>query len=379
MTRRSIRVARDARSYRRHLFIAVAIVVAVGLALAFADLKAFAFLLYPTGWPISLSFIPYSGNDPYWWAFLVGLTNTVVAGSFGIVGATLIGFVVGAAPLLNNTILRQIARGYTDTFRNIPLILQAMFWYAVLLHLPSAREAINIFGVLYISSRGVVAATFANNMVVFGVILSLGVLCNSALRLRRNFASRLAARNTTRRILPVVAAAIVSAMLLVLLTPHLLSAIAIDRPVLRGLNFRGGLYLTPEFSAVVIAIVVYRGAFMSEIFRGGFTSTARGQVDAAKSLGLGPITTLFTIRLPIALVHVLPPLTSEYINILKVTAIGIIVGFPDLFWVSSNATNQTGKPIEVLCIMIAIYLALNGSLAALMNAINNRVRARGFN
>jgi ABC-type amino acid transport system permease subunit len=127
-----------------------------------------------------------------------------------------------------------------------------------------------------------------------------------------------------------------------------------------------------------MAVTIYRGAFMAEIFRGGFMSTSRGHIDAAKSLGLKPLQTLWTVRLPIALVHILPPLSNEYINVLKVTAIGIIIGFPDLFWVSSNASMQTGRPLQVIAIMVALYLILNFSVAGVMNGVNRRVRAKGF-
>ncbi|MGE0750554.1 MAG: ABC transporter permease subunit [Variibacter sp.] len=364
------------------LLIVFACVVVAVLWLAFTQRHALSsfggFLFSPTGWDISLTFIPYSANDPYWWAFLVGLTNTVMAGAFGIIGATLIGFVIGAAPLANNKILSMLASVYTDVFRNIPLILQAIFWYGIILHLPPARQAIRIFDAVFLSSRGFVVPKFSNTPLVLTAVILAALCLGFMLKGFRIWRDEVASPRQRRRVAIAALVAVSCAAGLLFLAPSLAVAAAIDWPVLQGLNFRGGLYMTPEFAAVVVAIVIYRGAFMAEIFRGGFTSTSPGQIDAAKSLGLRPLATLWKVRLPIALVHIVPPLSNEYINIVKVTAIGIIIGFPDLFWVSSNATMQTGKPMQVLFVMIAIYLVLNFSLAAVMNAINDRVRARGF-
>jgi general L-amino acid transport system permease protein len=338
---------------------------------------SFEFIWNATGWNISLSFLPYTVSDPYWWAFLVGLTNTMVAGVLGIVGATMIGVVIGAAPLAQNTMLTGISRLYVDVIRNIPLILQAIFWYGFILHLPPVRSSLSLFNSVFIASRGVFIPSFTDTHLVIAAVLLLIVGVYAAIVVARSLARAPSAKEWLLRL--VAAAVLVSALIgLVLIGPGLPSALQIEWPTLVGLNFKGGISLTPEFAALVIAVTVYRGAFMGEIFRGGFMSTSRGLVDAAKSLGLKPLHILWTVRLPIALVHILPPLSNEYINILKVTAIGIIIGFPDLFWVSSNATMQTGRPLQVMAVMVALYLLLNFSVAAFMNDINRRVRAKGF-
>ncbi len=364
------------------LLLALAVVAAITIWAAqvrYINLGATAgFLFSPTGWDISLTFLPYSASDPYWWTFIVGLTNTVMAGAFGIIGATIIGFIVGAVPLANNKILSAIAGIYTDIFRNIPLILQAIFWYGIILHLPPARQSIVLFDSIYLSSRGLALPKLGNMSVAIFALILLGLTIWGATHGWRLVRDETPSRQRTLRLLKACLVAVICFGSLLWLAPQLPAAFEPDWPALRGLNFSGGLYLTPEFAAVVIAIVVYRSAFMAEIFRGGLTSTSRGQIDAAKSLGMRPLATLWTVRLPIALVHIVPPLSNEYINIIKVTAIGIIIGFPDLFWISSNATMQTGKPLPVLCIMIVIYLLLNFTVAGIMNAINERVRARGF-
>jgi general L-amino acid transport system permease protein len=269
---------------------------------------SFAFLFNATGWDISLTFLPYSINDPYYWAFLVGLTNTIAAGTLGIVGVTLIGFVIGAASLTRNVVLGGIARAYTDVIRNVPLLLQAIFWYGVILHLPPPRRAIHLWDFLFLSSRGLFVSKFADTSLLCGSIALLvaAVLCARALW-RALMHERAAPTRATWLRLAVLALAI-GAFAWIL--PDLPAALAIDRPALRGLNFHGGIYLTPEFAAVVIAIVVYRSAFMGEIFRGGFTSVSRGHIEAARALGLRPLQILWTVRLPLALVQIVPPMSS---------------------------------------------------------------------
>ena len=154
-------------------------------------------------------------------------------------------------------------------------------------------------------------------------------------------------------------------------------AFGIELPERAGLNFRGGLRLGPEFVALLVAITVYRGAFIAEVFRGGLQSVAKGQIDAAHSLGLKPWMVLWKIRLPLALISIVPALSSEFIIIMKVTSIGIVVGFWDLFAVSSNSAMMTGQTLEVLFVMIVIYIVLNYAIVGVMNVVNNRVRLPG--
>lgn len=363
---------------KRHAFLvvplfAVFVIIIAGL-LRYLVGPSFAFIWNATGWDVSLSFLPYSVNDPYWWAFVVGLANTVVAGAISIVGATLIGFVIGAIPLAQNAMLSAFARLYVDVFRNVPLILQAIFWYGIILHLPPIRNSLNLLNSVFISSRGVFIPGFADMHLVLLFLILVVAVGTGAILLRSTRGGKASwlSRATA------IAIFVFAAVELFLIGPRLPFAFQIEWPKLAGLNFKGGIALTPEFAALVVAVTIYRGAFMAEIFRGGFVSTSQGQIDAAESLGLRPLQTLWTVRLPIALIHILPPLSNEFINIIKVTAIGIIIGFPDLFWISSNSTMQTGRPLQVITVMVLLYLALNFVIAAIMNFFNRRVRARGF-
>jgi general L-amino acid transport system permease protein len=373
------RPRRLGRRWLRHTLIVAALCLAAFLVVLLyrSAGTSFAFIWSATGWDISLTFLPYTVSDPYWWAFLVGLTNTVVAGALGIVSATLIGFAIGSAPLAQNAMLTGISRLYVDVIRNIPLILQAIFWYGVILHLPPVRSSLSVFNSVFVASRGVFIPGFANTHLVIAAILLLIAAAIAGVTVARSI-GRVSSKKEWLVRSVACAVLLLSIAALVPMVPQLPAAVRIEWPTLVGLNFRGGISLTPEFAALIMAVTIYRGAFMGEIFRGGFMSTSRGHIDAAKSLGLKPLQTLWTVRLPIALVHILPPLSNEYINIIKVTAIGIIIGFPDLFWVSSNASMQTGRPLQVIAIMVALYLILNFSVAAVMNAVNRRVRARGF-
>jgi His/Glu/Gln/Arg/opine family amino acid ABC transporter permease subunit len=373
----------DTAGFPRRLalvFVIVA-VAAIGLALYVAARIAprlisgsFAFLTDKVSWDIPFSFLPYSSSDPYWWAFLVGLTNTVGTGAIAICTATLVGFVIGVARLSRNRLLADLGRVYVDVVRNIPLILQASFWYAVVLHLPPVREAHTLWNSIFLSNRGLFLPKFQN---VWLFSLTFGLSCIAvycalkALRARRLAEVPAESGGRARRFAIAAVAMLAAASVAVAIDPR---AFTIEWPVRAGLNFRGGFRLPPEFVALLVAITIYRGAFIAEVFRGGLQSVARGQLDAAHSLGLRPWMVLVKIRLPLALISIVPALSSEFIIIMKVTSIGIVVGFWDLFAVSSNSSMMTGQTIEVLFVMVVLYVALNYVIVSLMNFLNNRVR-----
>ena len=364
---------------RRHRHTAHVVIAAILLSLAIIGLvglapqlwsATFGFLHQKTGWDISFSFLPYSSGDPYWWVFLVGLANTVGTGAIAICTATLLGFAVGVARLSRNHLLADIARSYVDVVRNIPLILQAAFWYAVVLHLPPIRAAYSYFGAVFLSNRGLFLPKF-DDMALAMACIALALMATWWIsRFVRSDADE--AARTRFVILGVLSAA--AAVALALLNP---AAFHIDRPVRAGLNFQGGMRLAPEFVALLVAITIYRGAFIAEVFRGGLQSVSTGQLDAARSLGLRPWMVLLKIRLPLALISIVPALSSEFIIIMKVTSIGIVVGFWDLFAVSSNSAMMTGQTLAVLFVMILIYIVLNYAIVSVMNVANARMRLPG--
>jgi len=370
---------RTARRQRRttRLVIATILLLLAGIALAALAPRlwsaTFGFLHQKTGWDISFSFLPYSSGDPYWWVFLVGLANTVGTGAIAICTATLVGFAVGVARLSRNYLLADLARIYVDFIRNIPLILQAAFWYAVVLHLPPMRAAYSYFGAVFLSNRGLFLPKFEDMTLAIActVLTFLAGWCISRF-LRSHNDDAKPGHRTRCAILATLS--VTAAVVLVVLNP---GAFHIDWPVRAGLNFQGGMRLAPEFVALLVAITIYRGAFIAEVFRGGLQSVSKGQLDAARSLGLRPWMVLVKIRLPLALISIVPALSSEFIIIMKVTSIGIVVGFWDLFAVSSNSAMMTGQTLEVLFVMILIYVVLNYAIVAAMNIANSRMRLPG--
>jgi His/Glu/Gln/Arg/opine family amino acid ABC transporter permease subunit len=360
------------------LLLAALAVLTWEAAAAIASGGGFGFLGDPTGWDIAFSVLPFNSGDPYWWAFVVGLTNTIVPGLICTLGATALGFFVGLAPLSGNHLLGGIARIYVDIVRNVPLILQATFWYGVILRLPPARRAYGLLDAVYLSNRGICIPRFSDPGLVGAGLVLVVLLIGGILAAVHPRPERRRGRGVALKRAAGLATAALAALALILIGGRLAAAAVIDWPVLRGLNFTGGFQLPPEFAALAAAIIVYRGAYVGEIFRGGFGAVSRGQIDAARALGLRPWMTLVKIRLPLALIAIIPPLSSEYITIMKVTSIGIVVGFADLFMISSNATMQTGRPLAVILIMMLLYLVLNFSIATVMNIANHRVRARGF-
>lgn len=348
--------------------------VAIRLALSVSS-ASFGFLFAKTGWDISFSFLPYSSGDPYWWVFLVGLTNTIGTGAIAICTATLLGFGIGVIRLSRNHLLSDLGRAYVDVVRNIPLILQAAFWYAVVLHLPPIRAAYSYLDSVYLSNRGLFLPKFNGTAVVLACLVLAAIAIWCAVRFKRyrqdrdNPQFRLARGYAAGGVVAAAAACAIA-----IFQPD---AFGIELPVRVGLNFKGGMRLPPEFVALLVAITVYRGAFIAEVFRGGLQSVSSGQIDAAQSLGLRPWMILLKIRLPLALISIVPALSSEFIIIMKVTSIGIVVGFWDLFAVSSNSAMMTGQTLEVLFVMIMIYIVLNYAIVAAMNVLNDRMRLPG--
>jgi general L-amino acid transport system permease protein len=336
--------------------------------------SGFGFLDQTAGFSVNQSLIPYNESDTYGRVFVVGLLNTLLVAGIGIVLATILGFVVGIARLSPNWLVARLAGAYVELIRNLPLLFQLLFWYlAVLGALPSPRESLSVMGGVFISNRGVYipSVTFGAGSGHVVAAFAAGLVATAALAMvsRRR-------RQATGHPLPLWWPAL---LLLVALPLAVLIAtgfpIDIEAPRLRGFNFVGGVRVIPEFTALLIALSTYTGAFIAEIVRAGILAVHRGQTEAAYALGLTRGLSLRLIVVPQALRLIIPPLTSQYLNLTKNSSLAVAIGYPDLFAVFAGTTlNQTGQAIEILAITMAIYLALSLVTSGLMNWYNARMR-----
>lgn len=360
----------------------IAALLLSGVLIAHENLAAqgitsgFFFLSKSTGWNVSFSLLPSTADDPYWWVFLIGILNTLFLGSISLVLATVIGTIVGLARTSSNELARLLGRTYVDIFRNIPLILQVFFWYAVVTHLPSPRQAHAWSGFiltsrgLYVPVPNVSTPAFAAAIVASIAAFILPVWLGRTSRLDRPIDQRLG--------LSVAASlAALGVAAIIILLGRLPDVPLIDLPSLQGLNLQGGLRISPEFMALATAIAIYGGSYIAEIVRGGFKAVGKGQVEAAYSLGLSPWRVFTMVRLPLALRAMLPILTNQYVWLMKATTMGIAVGFTDFFMVVVLTINHSGQTIEAIGILMAGFLTINLSLAAVFNRINRAIALKG--
>jgi general L-amino acid transport system permease protein len=335
--------------------------------------SGFGFWENTAGFDISQTLIEYQATSTYGRAFWVGLINTLLVAGLGIVLATILGFVVGIARLSKNWLLARLAGFYVETIRNIPLLLQLLFWYnAVLKALPGTRESLAIPGGGFLNNRGLFLPqpVFEPAARVALLALVLGVAASIAYRA---WARRRQMR--TGRQAPVlwVSLGLVIALPLAVLA---LSGfpISFNFPEAGRFNMRGGIEVLPEFMALLFGLVIYTGAFIAEVVRAGIRSVSRGQTEAAYSLGLRPGPTLRLVVIPQAMRVIIPPLTSQYLNLTKNSSLAVAIGYPDLVQIfAGTVLNQTGQAVEVIVITMAVYLTISLVTSALMNLYNRRM------
>ncbi len=326
----------------------------------------FGFLLRPAGMQIGESVIAFEPTDSFAWAMLAGLVNTLRVSVAAIALATALGTAVGVLRLSGNPLLRAITTAYVELFRNTPLLLQILFWSALLLQLPGVRQAISLGDWAYLSQRGLqlpAVVVQGSPWTAAGAAAACGALAAAWLR-RRGAAAMLAAG---------LAAAVLAACAALAAQ----GGLGVDRPVRKLFGYSGGMTLSPEFCALLAGLVAYTGAFIAEIVRGGILAVPTGQWEAARSLGLRNAAILRRIVLPQALRVILPALTSQYAAIIKNSSLAVAIGYPDLFWAVSTAINVTGHAIEGVLALMAGYLALTLGAAGAMNAWYARMLRQG--
>ncbi|MFC6669053.1 amino acid ABC transporter permease [Marinobacterium aestuariivivens] len=332
----------------------------------------FAFLTEEAGFGIPLSLIDYTAADSYGRTFVVGLLNTILVSALGIVAATILGFILGVSRLSENFLVAKLSSAYIEVFRNIPLLLQIFFWYfAVLRALPSPRQSIEVFGG-FLNVRG-----FSVPRPVpeegFGLVLAALALGIVASVLLVRWAHK--RQDRTGLIFPsgwASAGLILGLPLLAFLLSG--TPLSLDRPELRGFNFTGGMTLLPELVALWLALTIYTAAFIAETVRGGILAVPGGQLEAASALGLPKGRTLRLIVIPQAMRVIIPPLTSQYLNLTKNSSLATAIGYPDLVSVFAGTTlNQTGQAIEVISMTMAVYLTLSLLTSLFMNWYNKRM------
>lgn len=333
----------------------------------------FDFLGLEAGFEIGETLIAYTPADTYARAFTVGLLNTLIVSGVGIVLATILGVITGVARLSTNWLVNKIAWVYIEIMRNTPLLVQLVFiYFGIFMKLPPVRDSLEFQGVIFANQRGlflprlIPSPTFEQwlGSVMLGSVIALLVWYVLARhpKTRYTFIPLISGLS-----LPVAVA--VFAWMLAAENP-----LTMELPVRQRFNFVGGTALSPEFSALLFGLVIYTAAFIAEVVRGGIQAVRRGQIEAARAVGLTEMQILRLIIFPQALRIIVPPLTSQYLNLAKNSSLAIGVGFPDLFNVSMTIANQTGQPVPVIMIVMATYLAMSLFTSLLMNIYNRYVQ-----
>ncbi|WP_330925199.1 ABC transporter permease subunit [Candidatus Sororendozoicomonas aggregata] len=326
----------------------------------------FGFLTQQAGFGIIQSLVPYDESHTFARTFVVGLLNTLLVSFLGIILATVLGFFIGIARLSSNWLLARLAGAYIEVFRNIPLLLQILFWYfAVLAVLPSPRQSLALGDSIFINIRGLFVPDITVHQ--FGL---LGLATLSMLIIWQGL--RKTALKDHGQLLKGVAALVLMALpwLFWLAT----DGFVLEKPVLKGFNFTGGIQLLPELCALLLALSIYTAAFIGEVVRSGIESVSKGQTEAAQALGLKDSKILSKVVIPQAMRVIIPPLTNQYLNLAKNSSLATAIGYPDLVNVFAGTTlNQTGQAVEVIAMTMAVYLTMSLLVSVFMNLYNRRM------
>ena len=335
--------------------------------------SGFGFLKNTAGFDVSQSLIPYSGSDTYTRVFLVGLFNTILVAVLGVFFATLIGFIVALGRLSPNWLISRIAEAYVELVRNLPLLFQMLFWYlAVLAALPGPRQSISLFGISYLSNRGLIVPRPIGETGFEPFLIAVLIAIVGSIGLRTYARRQLFQHGKAISIWPYALGLLIGLPVVTALVFGM--PLKVELPELKGFNFAGGVRVIPELVALLLALSIYTAAFIAEIVRAGIMSVHKGQMEAGLSLGLGRGSVLRLIVIPQAMRVILPPLTNQYLNLTKNSSLAVAIGYPDLVSVFAGTTlSQTGQAIEIIAITMGVYLALSLFTSAIMSFYNWRL------
>jgi general L-amino acid transport system permease protein len=305
---------------------------------------------------------------------VVAVLNTFKVSAVSVIGATVLGVLLGIARLSSNFIIFKFASFYIQLFRNTPQLVQIIFWYTLVIRLPHPKQAWSIYDWVFISNRGLVMAWPADGAAYAWVGLAFVIALGSAYGAVRWADAR---RRRTGRALSVLwwnVGLVIGLPLIAWLA--LGSPTEMDIPTFKGFNFTGGIALSPEFLALLLGLSLYIAAFIAEIVRAGIQAVSRGQVEAARSVGLGRIDLYMKVILPQALRVIVPPTTAQYVSLTKNSSLGVAIGYPELFNVNNTITTLSGNTIECIGIMMAVYLSISFTISVIMNLYNRAVQIK---
>ena len=338
---------------------------------------SFEFLFIPAGYDINQYLIDYNNRDSHLRAGIVGLLNTGLVAFFGIILATLLGVTLGIVRLSKNWLASKIAYWYIEFTRNVPILLHILLWHGIIINtLPQSKNAINIADISFLSNRGfyIPKPLSENGIELVYLFLVIGVIFSV---LFFKYAKK--KQDLTGLQLPVFWVNL-SVIIFLPVIGFFISGmpISLETPALKGFNFRGGMHMSPELAALTFALGIYTAAFIAEIVRAGILAVEKGQREAAESIGLKPSKVMKVVILPQARRVIIPPLTSQYLNLTKNSSLAIAIGYMDLVaTLGGISLNQTGREMETMVIVMLIYLSVSLSISAFMNWYNNKVKLVG--
>jgi len=338
--------------------------------------SGFDFLNSTAGFDITESPIPFSPQSTHWDVFKVGLLNTLIIAFAGIILSSILGLIIGVARLSSNWLINRLAAGYIETFRNIPVLLQILFWYNVVLAtLPAARQSINILDGIFINNRGffMPRPIFGDGAWMIGAALVLGIA--GAWWIHRWATKR---HEETGQDFPAFWTGLALVIVLPLLAYFISGKpVTFEYPVLKGFNFQGGKVFTPEFLALLFALSIYTATFIAEAIRSGIEAVPKGQKEAATALGLTPTQSLRFVILPQAIRIAIPSIINQYLNLTKNSSLAAAIGYPELVTIfAGTSLNQTGQALEILGITMLTYLVISLVVSLILNWFNAKMKIK---